>query len=448
MSVTKLWGRPIAGVAVVTAAALLLWPIIGVVKALVAYCIALLLLLAHHIVNLSQLYRWVCSTTAQPVPEGRGVWEEVFTGLVRLMRRQTHIESRLSAALGRFQQAGAALPEAVVVLDDTDRIVWCNPRAEGYFGLDNQRDRGQQITYLIRYPQFVQYLEAGRFSEPLVMRLNRSEGELILSVLLAPYGDSGRLLLSRDITRWERLETARRDFVANVSHELRTPLTVLSGFLETLADMREPDPEMTRRSITLMVEQTTRMHHLVEDLLTLSRLESANTPLREDLVDVPELVRTLYREAEALSAGRHTITLRLEHQGGLKGSTDELRSALSNLISNAVRYTPERGEIEINWSVQDGRPSFSVRDSGIGIEPHHIPRLTERFYRVDRSRSRATGGTGLGLAIVKHVLSRHQAHLEIQSEPGRGSTFSAVFPRARATRRPGSSDRAYAAQEA
>lgn len=445
---TKLWGRPLAGVALVSVAALVLWPVLGGFKALIVYCALLLLLLGYHIVYLSQLYRWLPSGTSQTVPEGSGVWEEIFAGLARLMRRQTHIESRLAAALTRFQQAGAALPEGVVVLDEGDRIAWCNPRAEAYFGLDSQRDRGQQITYLIRQPQFVQYLEAGRFSEPLVLRLSRSEGELILSIQLVPYGDSDKLLLSRDITRWERLETTRRDFVANVSHELRTPLTVLNGFLETLADLPKPDPEMSKRSIMLMLEQTTRMHRLVEDLLTLARLESAHTPLREESVDVCELARLLYRDAQALSAGRHRITLRIESKVGLNGSGEELRSALGNLISNAVRYTPEGGEIEISWAQPNGLPVFSVRDTGIGIEPHHIPRLTERFYRVDRSRSRSTGGTGLGLAIVKHVLSRHQAHLEVESEPSRGSTFRAVFPHARAVEGHDRSNHATAAEEA
>ncbi len=434
--------------ALVSVAALMLWPVVGGVNALIVYCVLLLLLLAHHIVYLSQLYHWLPDAAGQTLPEGSGAWEEVFAGLARLMRRQTHIESRLAARLTRFQQAGAALPEGVVVLDEGDRIVWCNPRAEGYFGRDSQRDRGQQITYLIRQPQFVQYLEAGRFSEPLTLRLNRSDGELILSVQLVPYGDSEKLLLSRDVTRWERLETTRRDFVANVSHELRTPLTVLNGFLETLADLPKPDPEMTRRSIALMLEQTTRMHRLVEDLLTLARLESAHTPLREEPVDICELARLLYRDAQALSAGRHRIALRMESDIGLIGSAEELRSALGNLISNAVRYTPEGGEIEISWAQPEGLPTFSVRDTGIGIEPHHIPRLTERFYRVDRSRSRSTGGTGLGLAIVKHVLSRHQAHLEVESEPGHGSTFRAVFPDARAVTAQGRNNRAAAAEQA
>jgi two-component system phosphate regulon sensor histidine kinase PhoR len=411
--------------------ALVLWPVLGREKALLAYCFMLLLLLGHHLVNLSRLHWWLAAQAPRPVPDGSGAWEEVFAGLSRLLRRQTHIESRLSAALSRFQQAGAALPEGVVVLDEADRIEWCNPRAEGYFGLDNQRDRGQQITYLIRNPQFVRYLETGSFTEPLLLRLTRGDAELVLSIQLVPYGGSEKLLLSRDVTRWERLETTRRDFVANVSHELRTPLTVLNGFLETLNDLSRPDPEMLRRSLELMTEQTVRMNQLVEDLLTLSRLESTHNPPREEYVDVPGLARTLHREAQALSAKRHRIVLRLDSAHGVKGSAEELRSAFGNLISNAVRYTPDGGDIEICWMMRQGEPVFQVRDTGIGIEPQHIPRLTERFYRVDRSRSRGTGGTGLGLAIIKHVLTRHQAHLEIQSEPGRGSTFAVVFAAAR-----------------
>jgi two-component system, OmpR family, phosphate regulon sensor histidine kinase PhoR len=434
--VLKFWGRPLLAAAVVSIVALVLWPILGATEAAAAWAVGLLLVLLHHVANLSRLHRWLENPSWASLPEGSGEWEEIFAGLARLLRRRTQIESRLSAALERFQQAGAALPEGVIVLDDSDRIEWCNPRAEVYFGLSSQRDRGQQITYLMRMPQFQEYLETRNYREPLLLRLSRNDQELTLSVQLVPYGDHEKLLLSRDITRWERMETTRRDFVANVSHELRTPLTVLGGFLETLSDMPQPDPGMLRRSLQLMSEQATRMQRLVEDLLTLSKLESAQNPLREDFVDLPELARALVRDAQALSSGRHRFSLRLENEAGLKGSAEELRSALSNLISNAVRYTPESGEIEVSWSTRNGEPVFAVRDTGIGIESHHIPRLTERFYRVDRSRSRASGGTGLGLAIVKHVLSRHQARLDIESEPGKGSTFSVVFPAARSLPRP------------
>ena len=444
----KLWGRPLVAIAVVSIAALILWPILGATEAAAAWAIGLAPIVLHHVVNVSRLYRWLGNPSAATLPEGKGAWEEIFALLARLLRRQTQIESRLSAALERFQQAGAALPEGVIVLDDSDRIEWCNPRAEAYFGLSSQRDRGQQITYLVRMPQFQEYLETRNYREPLLLRLSRNDQELTLSVQLVPYGDREKLLLSRDITRWERMETTRRDFVANVSHELRTPLTVLGGFLETLSDMREPDPEMLRRSLQLMSEQATRMQRLVEDLLTLSKLESAQNPLREDFVDLPDMARALVRDAQALSNGRHRLILRVESEVGLSGSAEELRSALFNLISNAVRYTPENGEIEVSWAKHDSETVFAVRDTGIGIEPHHIPRLTERFYRVDRSRSRASGGTGLGLAIVKHVLSRHQARLEIESEPGRGSTFTAIFPSTRSLMRTPEATREPAAESA
>ena len=442
----KLWGRPLIAVVMVSIVALILWPILGATEAAVAWAVALLCVLLHHIANLSRLYRWLREPNATTLPEGSGGWDEIFAGLARLLRRRTQIESRLSAALERFQQAGAALPEGVIVLDENDRIEWCNPTAEAYFGLSSQRDRGQQITYLVRMPQFLEYLETRNYGEPLVLRLPRTDYELTLSIQLVPYGDREKLLLSRDITRWERMETTRRDFVANVSHELRTPLTVLGGFLETLSDMHEPDRDMLRRSLQLMSEQATRMQRLVEDLLTLSKLESAQNPVREDFVDLPEMVRSLARDAQALSSGRHRFSLRVENQAGVRGSAEELRSALSNLISNAVRYTPDSGEIEVSWSKRDTDLVFAVRDTGIGIEPHHIPRLTERFYRVDRSRSRASGGTGLGLAIVKHVLSRHQARLEIESAPGKGSTFSVVFSAVRAMTGPAQPLRAPAAE--
>ena len=424
-----LWGRPFSTVVLIALAALLSWPVLGGRGALGLLAILLLVLLFHHLSNLSTLYRWLQNPGMESMPVGSGAWEYVFSPLLRMLKRQKRSEAGLSEALDRFQLAGAALPDAVVILDEGDRIEWCNPRAEDYFGLDLERDRGQQITYLLRQPQFVDHLESGTHAEPLVLRISRDDGEMMLSVQQVPYGDRQKLILGRDITRWEKLETTRRDFVANVSHELRTPLTVVGGFLETLEDMQQPDPEMTRRSLQLMMQQTSRMTRLVEDLLTLSRLESTQNPLRDEDVNVPELARALHQDAQVLSADRHRLILKLETGDWLRGNTDELRSAFGNLISNAVRYTPEQGEIEIRWTLlAEGQPAFSVRDSGIGIEPQHIDRLTERFYRVDRSRSRETGGTGLGLAIVKHVLVRHQARLDIQSSPGKGSVFSVIFP--------------------
>ncbi len=257
------------------------------------------------------------------------------------------------------------------------------------------------------------------------------QDDLVLSIKLISYGENQRLLISRDITQLERIETIRRDFVANVSHELRTPLTVVNGFVETLQDMPSRDNEMAQRALQLMGEQTRRMEHLVDDLLTLSRLEDDHNRLREEKVEIAPLLDEVLRDGRLLSNGRHHIDLQVTCDADISGSRDELRSAFSNLLSNAIHYTPEGGHIDVRWSLHDGHAVFAVQDSGIGIAPQHISRLTERFYRVDRSRSRETGGTGLGLAIVKHVVMRHQARLNISSEEGRGSTFAIVFPVAR-----------------
>jgi two-component system, OmpR family, phosphate regulon sensor histidine kinase PhoR len=258
----------------------------------------------------------------------------------------------------------------------------------------------------------------------------RGETDRILTIQLVPYGDNEKLLLSRDVTRWERLEAVRRDFIANVSHELRTPLTVMKGFLETLTDADRMDEKVYRRSLALMTDQAERMQRLVEDLLMLSRLEDSRSLLREESLDVPALLAAIVQEAQSISQGQHRITTDLAPVW-LLASREEVRSAFTNLVTNAVRYTPPGGEIAVTWALEDGDPVMRVRDNGEGIAPEHIPRLTERFYRVDRGRSRASGGTGLGLAIVKHVLQRHQGRLVIESTVGTGSTFTCHFPAAR-----------------
>ncbi len=385
------------------------------------------LMLAHQVYNLSLFRVWLLDPRIDNIPEGSGIWEQLFSRLLRMNKRQAQTEASLQEALTRFQKAGAALPEAVVILDGDNHVEWCNPRAATYFGLDPERDRGQQVTYLLRQPNFVDYLLNGDYTSPLTLKLPVANGDAIVSLQIVPYGDHEKLLLGRDVTRWERLETTRRDFVANVSHELRTPLTVLSGFLEILTEMEEDDRDMRQRSLRLMTQQAVRMSQLVEDLLTLSRIESTDASPKEDPVDMEDLLQHLHQDALALSNGRHRIHLHVDTDDTLKGSSDELRSAFGNLVSNAIRYTPEGGEIDVRWRIDGDKPIFSVTDTGIGIESQHIDRLTERFYRVDRSRSRETGGTGLGLAIAKHVLSRHNATLEVASVPGEGSTFSAVF---------------------
>ncbi len=401
----------------------------GAQTALIAVCVVLLWMLIQHVRHLSRLSDWIADPRPEVLPQGSGIWEDVFADFYHLLRRQRRSASRLTATLHEFRRAGMAMPDGLVILDRENCIEWCNARAQRHFGLDAKRDAGQQITYLVRQPQFAEALLGG-YAEPLTLR--SPHGELVLSVLIVPYEENRKLIISRDVTDRERVETMRRDFVANVSHELRTPLTVIGGFLETLSDIESPDPALLRRSLPLMSDQARRMQMLVEDLLTLSRLESEANPAREEPVNVPDVARALYHDALALSAGRHKVTLLLESTARINGAEDELRSAFGNLVSNAIRYTPEKGEVRLVWRpAADGGAVFSVKDSGIGIEAQHLPRLTERFYRVDRGRSRETGGTGLGLAIVKHVVNRHAARLEISSEPGQGSTFSVVFPESR-----------------
>jgi two-component system phosphate regulon sensor histidine kinase PhoR len=414
-------------IAVVTG---ILFSALGAVTTLACYIIALLLLVIHYRRQLTALNKWLQGKQST-LPDGSGQWGDVFARLTRLMRDQTQSYQQINFALERLQRATSAMPEGVVIMDEIDRIEWCNPVAEKHLGINSNLDAGQHITHLVRQTQFTEYLAAHNYSEPLIIKQSRHQG-LTLSLQFVPYGDKQKLLISRDVTRLERVQTMRRDFVANVSHELRTPLTVIGGFLETLSEEgSSADPETSKWALTLMMDQTKRMQRLVEDLLTLSRLEDTENLAREANINIPEMLRELYHEAQSLSAGRHLISLNLDTDAKLLGSMDELRSAFGNLVSNAIRYTVDGGEISLNWAIRDGQGVFSVQDSGIGIEAEHIPRLTERFYRVDRGRSRETGGTGLGLAIVKHVLTCHQAKLEIVSEPGKGSCFSARFPAVR-----------------
>ncbi|MBA2660231.1 MAG: phosphate regulon sensor histidine kinase PhoR [Nitrosospira sp.] len=404
----------------------ILFATLGAVTTLACYLIALLLLVMHYRHQLTALEKWLQGKKST-LPDSSGQWGDVFARLVRLMRDQRQSYQQINVALERLQRATSAMPEGVVIMDEIDRIEWCNPVAEKHLGINSALDAGQHITHLVRQTQFTEYLTAGNYNEPLIIKQPRHQG-LTLSLQFVPYGDKQKLLISRDVTRLERVQTMRRDFVANVSHELRTPLTVIGGFLETLAEEGSSDPETRKWVLTLMTDQTKRMQRLVEDLLTLSRLEDTENLARETNINIPEMLRELYHEAQSLSMGHHRISLNLDSDATLLGSMDELRSAFGNLVSNAIRYTADGGEISLNWVIRDGQGVFTVQDSGIGIDPEHIPRLTERFYRVDRGRSRETGGTGLGLAIVKHVLTCHQAKLVIVSKPGKGSSFSAHFP--------------------
>jgi two-component system, OmpR family, phosphate regulon sensor histidine kinase PhoR len=390
------------------------------------FAIAVVVLLLHHMRHVEKLTRWLKSPVPGKVPVGSGAWDYIFSLLYRFERVQMRQHQQLARTLVRFRQAARAHPDGVVILDADNRIEWCNDTAESHFDLDVETDAGQPVINLMRQPEFVAYVESGDYSQPLELRSARAGGA-IFSVQIIPYGDAQKLLLSRDVTRLDKLETMRRDFVANVSHELRTPLTVLSGFLETIKEL-QLDPQRSRDYLNLMAEQGKRMERIVDDLLTLSTLESAPSPPLDERVPVMPLLERLRVDGAALSGGKHRIVLDAEPGFDLLGAESEIASAFGNLVTNAIRYTPDGGEVRITWRASAHEAEFAVIDSGIGIAPEHVPRLTERFYRVDRGRSRATGGTGLGLAIVKHVLSRHQATLDIRSETGTGSRFAARFP--------------------
>ena len=389
----------------------------------VALLVVLVLQMRQHR-HLTRLRAWLRDPEGSPAPEAEGPWKEVVAELRRFRRMETNSRQRVAAALERFVEAAQAMPDAVILLDSADRIGWCNGAATQQFGITMPRDRQQPVTNLIRYPAFADYL-AGPGGEPVVVRSARGP-QAVLAVQVIPFGDDEKLIVSRDITSMQTADTIRRDFIANVSHELRTPLTVVNGFLELLGDGML-DPRQASHQIRLMREQTARMTRLVEDLLTLSRLEAGDAPPAAEVVNVSALVESLLEEARSLSGGRHVISAHAD-PATLMGASDELRTAFSNLVSNAIRYTPAGGRVHIEWLADAERGEFAGTDTGIGVAPEHIPRLTERFYRVDRGRSRATGGTGLGLAIVKHVLLRHDAHIEVESEPGAGSRFSCRFP--------------------
>ena len=409
------------------AIALVLWGLFTAVVALSFMLIWLLSIMAYRARQLDKLGIWLQDPRPETIPEADGLWDETFSQLYKMVKQHNQTKQDLADELQHLEQAAAALPEGVAILNSANRIEWCNPLAQQYLDLDPDQDTMQDITYLVRQPEFIDYLHEGNFADPLIMRPARHE-DMVLSIRLVSYGADKRLLIARDITQFERVEAMRRDFVANVSHELRTPLTVVSGFVENLQDMDDLNQEHARRGLHLMADQTRRMDTLVADLLTLSHLESDQNPLHDERVDMKGLIEEVCSEGKSLSGNQHTLRIEIASSANLMGSRNELHSAFINLLSNAVRYTPPGGEIVIRWFERGGQPVYAVQDSGIGIEPQHIPRLTERFYRVDRSRSRETGGTGLGLAIVKHIAMRHQAKIEVQSEPGKGSTFSLVFP--------------------
>ncbi len=380
------------------------------------------------------LMDWLRGPLTAPAPRDAGFWGELGYRIEKALRGREQDTRGEQDRLAQFLSAIEASPNGVMMLDRGDQIEWCNSVAAEHFGLDPSRDRRQRVTNLVRMPAFVAHLQGGQFGDSVTF--SGPLGRTTLSVLVRPYGDGQKLVLSQDITERERADAMRRDFVANVSHEIRTPLTVLAGFVETLT--RLPLTETEReRVLGLMQQQTDRMQALVGDLLTLARIEGSPRPAVDHWVGVTGLMEQARLDGQALSAGRHLIEVRGGEDAEIAGSQSELYSAVTNLLNNAVRYTPQGGRVQVQWQWRpDGGGELAVSDTGIGIAREHLPRLTERFYRVDGSRSRDTGGTGLGLSIVKHVVQRHGGEIEIQSEPGKGSCFKLVFPAFRLRSRP------------
>lgn len=387
-------------------------------------CVGLLWQLLYHVRHFARLSEWVSQPHSDKTLEGTGVWDTVFGQLYQHEKFLSARIARRDEEIQRFEAAGHALTDGVIMLNDQNHIEWCSATAEEQLGLVGQTDRGHPITNLVRRPELLNYLQNQDFAEPLLMRSDQEER--VFSISLVPFATHRRLMQIRDVTQADLLDQMRRDFVANVSHELRTPLTVLAGFVETLQELDLP-PEEQKRYLSMMGDQSMRMQAIVQDLLTLSSMESAPPP-ESTVLDVVNLLNRLHRDALILSNNRHQIELSIGSNQDLLGSETELMSAFTNLVSNAVRYTPEGGKILIGWGLHGHGAEFYVQDSGIGIDAKHIPRLTERFYRVDRGRSRDAGGTGLGLAIVKHALQRHDARLAVSSKLGQGSRFSAIFP--------------------
>lgn len=417
------WVPALLRLGLVFAAAGVAWWLFGLVAGLALALAITLALLVVQLAYLHQLGEWLDHPHSSRLPDGWGSWTDVFARLYRLRRDDERHQDELAEWLARFRQAMHLLPEGVAIMDDVLFLEWCNPAAERHLGLTLEKDKGRRVTNLIRHPDFIDYIILGRYEQPLTLAFRGRK----LVVQVIPFENRRQILVTHDATETERIEAMRRDFIANASHELRTPLTVIVGFLE----IAMADPGLDERTRTahlkLMTEQAQRMQRLIADMLTLSRLESDEYPLKRERVDIKNLVEQVALEARALSGGRHTIDFTVDGPD-VMGSLDELRSAFGNLATNAVRYTPEGGSIKLAWERGANDLRFSVADTGIGIDEQHLSRLTERFYRVDKSRSRETQGTGLGLAIVKHVLLRHGGKLTIASQAGKGSVFTASLP--------------------
>lgn len=390
--------------------------------------LGLLAYLARHLLLLARLGRLIRQQHRLAPPFPLGLWGEIYRAIARYQQRGRKGRKRQLRFNRRFREAANSVPDALLVLDKARRVEWANPTAARLMNVRFPRDEGRPLTAIFPCATLADYIAAGDYSRPIDLTPEHNQS-LMLSVRVTPFGErkKQRLVVGRDITKLYHLNMIRRDFVANASHELRTPLTVIAGFLERLGESPLTPPSH-RRPLALMRDQGERMRSIIEDLLTLSRLEMEHVTMQITAVEVPALIDTIVSEARILCDDSHGFRVHLDPELKLLGSQNELYSAFSNLVLNAIRHTPPGTEVTLAWAEEGGRPCFVVRDTGPGIAPEHLPRLSERFYRVDKARSRESGGTGLGLAIVKHVLKRHDGYLSIASELGRGSVFRCEFP--------------------
>jgi len=404
-------------------------PTLGIAAGITVLAIPLI----YSYINLAHLLKYTVDDSIETMPLPSGYFEDALSRLQRLVRNLKQRILSVEKQHNRFIEAFQASPNGILMLDDEDQIEWCNAIAERFFGLNFKRDVLQRINFLIRRPEFVQYLYKRQFDEPLLLERMGPAANLSLMLQAFPFGGNRHLLLIQDVTDLQKADAMRRDFVANVSHEMRTPITVLMGFLETIQSL-ELDKAQQDQYFEMMMSQAQRMKSLVEDLLTLANLEANSLPAPMQTIQMKTVMALLKNDAEALSQGCHTFNFEIATERNILGEDHEILSAFGNLVSNAIRYTPDIGSISAIWRINEREEGeFAVTDTGPGIASEHLPRLTERFYRVDRSRSRDTGGTGLGLAIVKHIASRHQAQLIIESTSGKGSTFTLRFPKERLT---------------
>jgi two-component system phosphate regulon sensor histidine kinase PhoR len=431
---TGYWLKELWRLILILAASLLIGAIIGWHAAALMAGVAAFF--GWHLLKLHHFARWLVYGHEPEAGFSENIWSELYYQVYKLKERGRKRERKLKNLVERYRDSAAAFPDAALVLRRDDAIEWMNEAAATLLGLNLTRDIGQRIDNLIRQPAFVHYLQSGDYAEPLELS-SPVDNMSMMQIYIVPYGDNQRLLIARDITKLHRLEVMRRDFIANVSHELSTPLTVISGYLESLVG-KPRKPEQLEQALRQMQQQTERMRNLVNDLLQLSRLEMNEIQDAEMDVNVPAMLHGLLTDAKMLGGERqHEIVLEADDAVWLHGVNQHLYSAFTNLVRNAVQYTASGGRIVIRWYGDAAGASFEVEDNGIGIPPHLIPRLTERFYRVDTGRSRSVGGTGLGLSIVKHVLRNHQATLEVTSTPGKGSMFRCRFPLTRVVSKSG-----------